>query len=63
MLDFLLSSLLVWKYALLFGVVSFAAFGFPIPATALVVAAGAFAAQGYFDVFPVFASAMAAAIV
>lgn len=49
MLGFLLSYLLLYKYLVLFLVVAGASFGFPIPATALVIAAGAFIAQGYFD--------------
>lgn len=49
MLAFLLSSLLIYKYAVLFFVIAIASFGVPIPATALLMAAGAFAAQGYLD--------------
>ncbi|EKD30348.1 MAG: hypothetical protein ACD_78C00083G0003 [uncultured bacterium (gcode 4)] len=54
MLSFFLSSLLIYKYAILFLVIFIASFGFPIPATALLIAAGAFAAQGYFDVYTIF---------
>lgn len=54
MLSFFLSSLLIYKYAVLFLVIFTASFGFPIPATALLIAAGAFAAQGYFDLYTIF---------
>ncbi|MDD5198084.1 MAG: DedA family protein [Candidatus Gracilibacteria bacterium] len=54
MLSFFLSSLLIYKYAVLFLVIATASFGFPIPATALLIAAGAFAAQGYFDLYTIF---------
>lgn len=63
MLDFFLSSLLVWNYALLFLVVSFASFGFPLPATALLMASGAFSAQGYFEMDAILLSALAAAVI
>jgi len=49
MLSFFLSYLLIYKYAVLFVVITTASIGFPIPATALLMASGAFAAQGYFD--------------
>mgnify|MGYP002775998911 FL=1 len=49
MLDTLLSYLLIYQYTLLFFVVFFASFGFPIPASALIMAVGAFAVDGYFD--------------
>lgn len=55
MLDFLLSFLLLYKYALLSAVVFAASVGFPVPATAVLMASGAFAAQGYFD-FPTIAA-------
>lgn len=54
MLSFFLSYLLVYKYAVLFSVIFVASFGFPIPATALLMAAGAFAAQGYLDLYSIF---------
>lgn len=54
MFSFLLSYLLLYKYAVLFFVVTSASFGLPIPATALLIAAGAFAAQGYFDLYSIF---------
>ena len=50
MLEFFLSYLLVYKYAVLFVVVAAASFGFPLPATPLIMAAGAFTAQGYFNI-------------
>lgn len=49
MLNLFLSYLLIYKYAILFLVVFLTSLGLPLPATALIVAAGAFAAQGYFD--------------
>jgi len=49
MLGFFLSYLLLYKYVVLFLVVATASFGLPVPATALMMAAGAFIAQGYFD--------------
>lgn len=49
MFNLLLSSLLLYKYTILCIVIFSASVGFPIPATALLMAAGAFAAQGYFD--------------
>lgn len=54
MLSFFLSSLLIYKYTVLFLVIFTASLGFPIPATALLIAAGAFAAQGYFDLYTIF---------
>ena len=45
MIAFFLSYLLVYKYAILFFVVAVTSVGVPLPATALIVAAGAFAAQ------------------
>ncbi len=54
MVDFLLSSLLVYQYWLIFGVMYLASFGFPLPATALMVAGGAFIAQGYFSLSSLF---------
>ncbi|MFA6090148.1 MAG: DedA family protein [Candidatus Gracilibacteria bacterium] len=49
MLDLFLSYLLVYKYTVLFCVIAAASFGLPLPATALLIAAGAFAAQGYLN--------------
>jgi membrane-associated protein len=49
MVDILLSSFLVYQYWLLFTVAIFAAFGFPLPATAILIAGGALYSQGYFD--------------
>lgn len=54
MLSFFLSYLLVYKYTVLFSVIALASFGAPIPATALLIAAGAFAAQGYLDFQSIF---------
>lgn len=54
MLSFLLSYLLVYKYTVLFLVIVSASFGVPIPATALIIAAGAFSAQGYLDFSSIF---------
>lgn len=54
MLNLFLSYLLIYKYAILFLVVFLTSFGLPLPATALIVAAGAFAAQGYFDFWSIF---------
>lgn len=54
MIDFLLSSFLVYQYWLLFFVMYFASFGFPLPATALLVAGWAFYAQGYFPLSSLF---------
>jgi membrane protein DedA with SNARE-associated domain len=54
MLTFFLSYLLVYKYAVLSIVIFTASFGVPIPATTLLTAAGAFAAQGYFDMYSIF---------
>ena len=54
MLSFFLSYLLVYKYVVLFIVVALASFGIPLlPATALIMAAWAFAAQGYFDLYSI----------
>lgn len=54
MLTFLLSYLLVYKYTILFCVITGASFGIPLPATALIMAAGAFAAQGYLSFSDIF---------
>ncbi len=48
-LTFLLSFLLLYKYWALFAVVFMAAVIVPIPANTLILAAGAFASQGYFN--------------
>lgn len=63
MLDFFLTYLLVWKYAVLVVVASFASFGIPLPATALFMAAGAFAAQGFFEMTSIFAYGFAACVI
>lgn len=54
MLEFFLSYLLIYKYVVLFLVVSIASVGIPMPATALLMATGAFAAQGYMDLRYIF---------
>ncbi len=54
MVDILLSSFLVYQYWLLFWVCILAAFWFPLPATAILLAGGALYAQGYFDIVYLF---------
>jgi len=49
MLAIFLSYLLIYKYLILFLVTYSAALIFPIPASAVLIAAGAFASQGYFS--------------
>lgn len=49
MLDFFLSYLLVYTYLVLFLVTLLTSFVFPLPATALIMAAWAFVSQGYLD--------------
>lgn len=51
MLEFFLSYLLVYTYLVLFFVTLSAAFLLPLPSTALMMAAWAFAAQGYLDLW------------
>lgn len=53
MLDFLLSYLLLYKYLALFLINFFAAIALPLPASATLIAAGSFAAQGYLDIYSV----------
>ncbi|HYF04958.1 MAG TPA: VTT domain-containing protein [Patescibacteria group bacterium] len=48
-LSSLLSYLLLYKYAVLFGVTYLAALALPIPAAATLIASAAFASQGYFS--------------
>jgi len=62
MLAFFLSSLLIYKYVVLFLVVATASFGLPIPATVLLMAAGAFAAQGYLDFSGILAYGFSASV-
>ncbi|MEI6378217.1 MAG: DedA family protein [Candidatus Falkowbacteria bacterium] len=50
MLGLFLTYLLLYKYLALFLLVAVAALGVPLPASMLLVAAGAFAVQGYFDI-------------
>src|SRR6185369_11643502 len=45
--DIVLSYLLLYKYATIFVVVASSAFIVPLPTSALLLAAGAFASQGY----------------
>lgn len=63
MVDLLLSSFLVYQYWLLFGVCIFAAFGFPLPATALLLAGGALYAQGYFDIIYLFLAGFSGCVI
>lgn len=62
MLETLLSYLLVYQYTLLFFAVFFASFGFPIPASALIMAVGAFTVDGYFELFPSFSVVLAGVV-
>lgn len=62
MLNLFLSYLLIYKYAILFSVVFLTSLGLPLPATALIVAAGAFAAQGYFDFWGILACVFVASV-
>lgn len=62
MLNLFLSYLLIYKYAILFLVVFLTSLGLPLPATALIVAAGAFAAQGYFDFWSILACVFVASV-
>ena len=62
MLSFFLSYLLIYKYTILFFVVLTASFGLPLPATALLMAAGAFVEQGYFDVGSIFLCGILASV-
>jgi membrane protein DedA with SNARE-associated domain len=61
-LAWLLSVLMVYKYFALFTVGFIAAAVFPLPATTLLVAASAFASQGYFNIYAVIATTFAANI-
>ena len=56
MLELFLSYFLEYQYWLFFGVTFIAAFGFPVPATALILAGWAFYSQGYFEIFPLFSA-------
>ncbi len=53
MLTIFLSYLLLYKYLILFLVVLLASIIIPLPATALLIAAGAFSIQGYFNIYNV----------
>jgi len=46
---FILASLLVYRYSMLFGVIFISAIIVPIPANTVLLAIGSFVAQGYFD--------------
>ena len=62
MVSLFLSYFLIYKYLVLFLVVATASFGVPIPATALLMAAWAFTAQGYLDIWITLFSSFAAAV-
>jgi membrane-associated protein len=49
----ILGSLLVYKYVALFIITFFSSLGIPFPAGSSVIASGAFASQGYFNIFTV----------
>lgn len=55
MFSFFLSYLLTYTYLALFVVIVLASFGMPLPSTVLLIAAGAFAAQGYLDFYSILA--------
>lgn len=59
-LDFILSSLLLYKYIALAVVVYAAAVLLPLPSNAMLLAVGAFASQGYFNVWLALAVAVIA---
>lgn len=61
--DILLASFLVYQYWLLLGICILAAFGLPLPATALLIAGWALYAQGYFDIFWLFLSGFMGCII
>lgn len=63
MVDILLSSFLVYWYWLLFGICILAAFGFPLPATALLIAGWALSVQGYFDIMYLFFAGFAGCMI
>ena len=54
-----LSYLLLYKYVALFAITYLAAFLFPIPASISLLASGAFASQGYLNLFVVLLVALA----
>ena len=54
MLDSLLSLVLIYSYPLIFIVGFFASLGFPLPATALFIASGAFVGSGYLGWYSLF---------
>lgn len=54
-----LTFILVYKYAALFGIAFTAAFLIPIPSSTILVAAAAFASQGYFNIYVVLSVALA----
>lgn len=63
MFSFFLSYLLIYTYVALFTVITLASFGIPLPATVLLIAAGAFAAQGYLDFSSILAFGFSASII
>jgi len=62
MLGIFLSYLLVYKYLVLFLIVFLASLILPLPATALIMAAGAFSSQGYFNFSEVLLVAFAGSV-
>lgn len=62
MITFLLSYLLLYTYIVLFAVVFLAAVALPLPTSTMMLAAGAFAGQGFLSLPVAFAVAMAANI-
>lgn len=62
MLAIFLSYLLLYKYTVLFAVIFLASLLLPLPAAALLMAAGAFSVQGYFDMRTVLAVGLSASV-
>jgi membrane-associated protein len=58
MIDYLLTFLLLYKYFVIFGVSFLSAFLLPVPASTVIVASGALAAQGYMSISKVLAVAL-----
>jgi membrane protein DedA with SNARE-associated domain len=54
LLSTLLSFILLYKYQALFGIAFLAALALPLPASSTLAAAGAFASQGYMNIYTVF---------
>jgi membrane protein DedA with SNARE-associated domain len=53
MLEALLSFLLLYKYLALFAITFLASLALPLPATIILIATGAFSAQGYFNSYEI----------